>query len=118
MRCGEASPDLTDLRGRVVRLVFGPVAEAASGDALTVSTASAPAGPRVCTADDGSIRAAYAIVTGVPAARLAGAEALIDANGWLREVRPAAGGAGETADIHDIAAHPLQEAEGGGHHHH
>jgi len=118
MSCGEVSQDLTDLRGRVVRLVFGPVASAVAGDVLTVSTASGPAGPGVCTADDGSVRAAYAIVAGVPAERLAGAEVLIDANGWLREVRPAAGGAGDTAEIHDIAAHPLQAAEGGGHHHH
>jgi putative copper export protein len=87
---------LGDLRGRLVRLVFPP----AAGDA---TPPAAPAGVQVltvlvprppvpeqlasgCEVTDPYVRTAYAAATGISSDGLAGAEVLIDAEGWLREL--------------------------------
>jgi putative copper export protein/mono/diheme cytochrome c family protein len=61
--------------------------------------------PTVCVASDPAIRAAYAVASGQPAARLAGQQAFIDRNGWLRAVL--AQGALPAAMLRQIVAQPL-----------
>jgi hypothetical protein len=56
-------------------------------------------------ASDPAIRAAYAVASGQPAARLAGQQAFIDRNGWLRAVL--AQGALPAAMLRQIVAQPL-----------
>ncbi len=119
MRCGEAEArDLAEFRGRVVRLVFGPVGAPAGAQAgggmVTASTAPAPTRPGVCTTDDETIGGAYAIVAGVSPGALAGNEVLIDGQGWLREVHPLGDTAEEAAwlaaAVRSITEHPLAAA--------
>jgi putative copper export protein/mono/diheme cytochrome c family protein len=120
LRCGAADEtDLAALRGRVVRLAFGGATPGAEDGAITVLAAGEETAARQggCVADDAALRDAYAVVTGLPAARLDGAEVLIDANGWLREVRPP-GAASDAAAVKAIVATPLQAAAGGMSHHH
>ena len=110
MACGAVEgEDLTALRGRVVRLVFGPVQ--AVGEGVVTVSAGGPTAPGVCTTDDATVRTAYAVVTGVAPERLTGAEVLIDSRGWLRNVRPAAEGSAEAhwlaTALQDIALRPL-----------
>jgi putative copper export protein/mono/diheme cytochrome c family protein len=121
MTCaGDVTHNLADLRGQIVRVVFGPATAASGVLTVTADTGAAPAAG-VCVADDDSVRGAYAVVTGLPPEGLAGAEILIDGNGWLRAVHRPAEGAGEgawlEAAVRDIGAHTLQAAMGGMHHH-
>jgi putative copper export protein/mono/diheme cytochrome c family protein len=127
MRCGGADEaDLAALRGSVVRVVFARLAAPSPAGVATVLADAAATPGQTCTADDAAIRAAYAVVTGVPAARLVGAEVLIDGNGWLREVRLAQAGSDAAAEsawlaaaLQRIAAQPIDAAAGAsGHHHH
>ena len=92
---GGRSLTLRDLRGKPVRLVFqaaaGPSpAPLPGGAAVTVFVprpdATEAAGGD-CIAADPSVFAAYALVTGLPADQLAGAEVLIDAAGRLTAVQ-------------------------------
>jgi mono/diheme cytochrome c family protein len=91
---------LSDLRGRVVHLVFadgatnGRLAElaqmsgslrAAGAVSLIVKSRDAKPPQGLCVADSPDIAKAYAIAAGVPITELAGAEMLVDADGWFRE---------------------------------
>ncbi len=58
-----------------------------------------------CVASDPAIRAAYAVVIGLPAPQLDGKEALIDRNGWLRAIQ--AQSVLPTATLRQIAITPL-----------
>ena len=105
---------VVDLHGRIVRLIIGADAPGPPNPDVLTILATPSAGP--CTTNDATVPLAYAIVTGVPAGAIAGSEFLIDGDGWLRAVqRP--GDAARWSDpaalasvIHDIAAHPIQDA--------
>jgi putative copper export protein/mono/diheme cytochrome c family protein len=124
--------DLDDLRGRVLRII------AASGDAQAEPVS--PAGVDVttvfampnrtarlnsssCIASEPETWTALAIILGVTADTLAGAQILVDQNTWLRAAwRP--GDPGDWSDprsleavIRDIAAHPIAIDSAGAHVH-
>jgi putative copper export protein/mono/diheme cytochrome c family protein len=88
-RCGAAQFQLADWHGRFVRLVIGAVPPAPADDGVVTVVAGGlgpvPAG--VCVARDETVPAAYAVVTGMKAAALMGAQFLIDGDGWLRAVQ-------------------------------
>ncbi len=77
---------LGQLRGRIVRVVFGDAADLPDQDVVTVRVTSDPAarpGARSCIAGDPAIRSAYALVAGLDEAGLRNSQFLIDADGWL-----------------------------------
>ncbi len=105
---------LGDLRGQVVRLIFG-TAPPVPG-VLTILATSAPrarSGAGVCVADDETVPRAYAIVTGIARGELPGTQVLVDGQGWLRAVqRPGASPGWDDRQVlagavRDIEAHPL-----------
>jgi putative copper export protein/mono/diheme cytochrome c family protein len=123
--CGDGrSVGLADLRGKLVRLVFQqadtvPVRLTVPGISvvtlLVPRAAATEAGGGDCIVADPAVLAAYAVVTGVPPAELAGAEIVIDQNGWLREVlRPGADTTLLAAALGRIAAAPLADVAPGG----
>jgi hypothetical protein len=74
----------------------------------------------VCIANDEDVPRAYAIVSGLPPAAMPGMEILIDGDGWLRAVRRPAGSDDPkqlTAEIQQLAAHPIAASPGGNHAH-
>jgi hypothetical protein len=77
---------LSDLRGKVVRIVVGPPVP--SPLLPTIFLDPGPPRPDACVAAAPEIRAAYAIIAGVDPETLAGTSFLVDANGWLRERHP------------------------------
>ena len=87
LRCGANALRLGDLRGRFVRLVFGRVPPVfVSKDVVTI-IAGLPDGEvpaPLCVTRDATVLPAYAIVSGMAQSAMAGAEFLIDADGWLR----------------------------------
>jgi len=107
--CADGSTvTMADLRGRVVRLVFG---------ATSVAVEPVPPAAVRCTTHDPAARAAYAIVTGLDPAALRGTQMLVDANGWLREVLPPGDAGKLDAEIGEVAAQPLAAGAGAMHHH-
>jgi mono/diheme cytochrome c family protein len=81
--------EMAGLRGQVVRVLAGaepaPVAAPPGVTDLLLAPpggAEPPAG--ACTATDPAAWVAYAVLSGVPAAALAGTQFLVDASGWLR----------------------------------
>jgi mono/diheme cytochrome c family protein len=109
---------LSDLRGKVVRIVVGP--PAASPNLPTIFLDPGPPKPDACVAAAPEVRQAYAIVAGVTPEALAGMSFLIDANGWLRELDrpddPALTPATLVEDARRFAAEPLG-APAAAHHH-
>ncbi len=122
---------LTDLQGRIVRLVF-PAADAPlsmatppRNDVVTIAANSKPgsADGDGCAVEYPAIGQAYAIVSGVAPEAMAGSQFLIDGNGWLRAIlRPTATGNGNAdalqAEIDRINANPIMMAAGAPMHHH
>jgi mono/diheme cytochrome c family protein len=125
--------DLDDLRGRVLRIV------AVSGDESTVP--EAPAGIDIttvvlphrlaagthlanCVASEPETWVAFSILSGVSGEALAGEQALVDQNAWLRAAwRPGEPGnwtnpQALAAVVRYIAAHPIAADAAGGHVHH
>ena len=113
--CGDGrTVTLSDLRGQVVRLVFGTVPSAPS--VLTILATSDPnarPGAGLCVADDETVPQAYVVVTGISARDLPGTQILVDGQGWLRAVQPA-GAAPDwddprvlAAKVTEIEHHPL-----------
>ena len=105
---------MEDLRGQLVRIVFGP-ARAAPG-VVTIQVTSDPqagSGDGLCITGGSEVTQAYAIVTGAPAGLLAGTQVLVDSAGWLRAVQApgAAPGwddpAALAAAVRDVGAHRL-----------
>jgi hypothetical protein len=90
---------------------------------LALRDGTAPA-PGSCVAATPAAWQAYAVLAGLLPDHLAGAEFLIDPNGWLRAVhRPNAAGGWHTGDsliaaIRGIDAKPIQSPSGGQHEHH
>ncbi len=116
---------LDSLRGGIVRLILGaPVAADAAAHGLGITTIVASAdpaphpAPAFCVARDESVARAYAIVAGLAPGEVAGAQFLIDADGWLRaEQRPeAASGWNDpqalARQVADIRAHPISGTGG------
>lgn len=80
---------LSGMRGSFVRLVFGDqVSDGIVPDLMTIAIRhTAPSAPAAsCWTSDPAGWNAYAIVTGLSAQALDGAQVLIDAQGWLRRV--------------------------------
>jgi len=91
MRCDGRVLQLSDLRGRFVRLVIGgvPPATAPDNDVMTV-VAGLPSGAspgRACVARDETVSRAYAIISGVAPEAMTGIQFLIDGSAWLRAVQ-------------------------------
>jgi hypothetical protein len=106
--------DLADLRGQVVRIVFGPAKAIPGAVTLATDPGTRPSAG-LCAADDGAVSTAYAVVTGLDREALRGAEVLVDGQGWLRSVlqrTPGDGGDnGEIASaIRAIERQPLAAA--------
>jgi mono/diheme cytochrome c family protein len=116
-----------DLRGRAVHVVTGddesPAQSGASLVTLNLRDGAAPAAGS-CVAATSAAWPAYAVLTDLPPDQLAGAEYLVDPNGWLRAVhRPDAAGGWQTreklfAAVRAIDAKPIQPPSGGSHEHH
>ncbi len=114
---GGRAVTLADLRGQVVRIVFGPAH--AMHSVVTIQATASPQTPSsesLCVAGDDAVLRAYAIVTGGAPDALPGKQVLIDGGGWLRAVQqrgavPSWDDPGTLADaVRDIAAHPLAES--------
>jgi putative copper export protein/mono/diheme cytochrome c family protein len=118
--------------GAVIRLVFADEAGISpvtlpAGTAVTTVLAPAASSSVIravdgCATDDLVIARAYGIIGGIPADHLAGAQFLIDGDGWLRGSSPSDGSWDDPAilgrEIARIAAEPLQISNPyGGHHH-
>jgi len=141
-RCdGGRTRTLADLRGRFVRLVIGtapprpdlrrpdppgldpsrpdpPAPDSPAPDppvttVLATAEPTAHPGPGLCIADDAALPTAYGIVSGLAPPDLAGAQVLIDGEGWLRAVQPGRPGAGWNdtrrlaATIRQLQADPI-----------
>jgi putative copper export protein/mono/diheme cytochrome c family protein len=124
--------DLDDLRGRVLRIVAASDDERADPvlpDDVDVATvlvphtiAARPVGA-ACVASEPQVWTALAIIVGSSPDALAGAQVLVDRNGWLRAAwRP--GDAEDWTDVRvlatrlrDIIAHPLVVNSPGAHAH-
>ena len=132
MTCpGRGSVTTEDLRGNVLHVVAlppsGPVPPPPERSPVPVVTVLltddlAAAVPAACATADPAVRAAFAVLAGVPTPLLAGTQFLVDPDGWMRAVqRP-----GETvrwadpalllAEIQAICRTPIA-APSGGHHH-
>jgi putative copper export protein/mono/diheme cytochrome c family protein len=119
-RCDGRPLQLSDLRGRFVRLVFGAVPRAAGNDNDAATILVAPSGGRVpavtCITSDETVGSAYAIISGVAPAAMAGTQILIDDAGWLRALQKPALQAGWDdpkalrAEIADLRAHKVTGA--------
>ncbi len=116
-RCtGGRTRSLADFRGGFVRLVFGSVTGVPDPAVTTILATTDPAarpGPGLCIADDTALPAAYGIVSGLAPQDLAGAQILVDGQGWLRAVQPGRAGAGWNdtrrlaATIRQLQADPI-----------
>ena len=119
--------DMIDLRGRPLRIIAappdasGPESRAETVTILVTRTGTArPAAS--CVAAEPQVWTALAILLGVGPDSLAGAQVLVDGNGWLRAAWHPGDPEGWTdpaalaATIRDFAAHPI--AAGSPAHHH
>jgi hypothetical protein len=85
-QCGKQTMQLSDMRGRFVRLVIGPLAVGpVAADVVTVAAGEGAEPAGVCVAHDEKVVAAYGIVTGRAVA--AGSQFLIDGDGVLRAMQ-------------------------------
>jgi putative copper export protein/mono/diheme cytochrome c family protein len=95
-RCGARAVELSDLRGRFVRLVIGgapPVP--ATQDAAVTILAAMPDGSspgNTCLTRDETVPSAYAIIAGLAPAAMTGVQFLIDGDGWVRAMQTGPGG--------------------------
>lgn len=116
--CGGRQVDLTELRGRVVRVVIGDPAPVVAGVVTIVAGVDGEAGVGGdCVADDGRTAQAYGIVSGIAEGALRGTQFLIDGQGWLRALqRPDADASWNEEKnlvgvLREIAAHPIAGAD-------
>jgi putative copper export protein/mono/diheme cytochrome c family protein len=123
---------LQDLRGRIVRLIFAPDAEAAprirpsAGVAtIWVTSGTAPASADVCASSDPDVWRAYGIVSDTEVPDMPGTQFLVDGEGFLRFIqRPSEASPGWNdpealeSTLRAISAHPISPAPGAQHHHH
>ena len=95
---GSHTVTLAELRGRIVRVVFGAAPAVPDPDVVTVRVSTDPGvrpDARTCVANDPAVAPAYALVTG----DASGQQVLIDAQGWLERV---AGPGSLEADIRAV----------------
>jgi mono/diheme cytochrome c family protein len=118
---------MAELRGHAVHVVAGEAAAPPQSGPSIITLAlrdKASPGPGACVAATPAAWDAYAVLAGLPSDKLAGAEFLVDPNGWLRAVhRPDAPGGWHTTDdliaaVRGIDANPIQQLSGGSHEHH
>lgn len=127
---GVAASSMADLRGHAVNVATTAGEHVAVPPQLGISTilldlrdSVAPV-PGGCSAADPKAWDAYAVLADVPPDGLAGAEFLVDQNGWLRSVHRAGGPGGwPTKDdliaaIRTICANPISQPSGAEHEHH
>ena len=116
-----SSIDLADLRGRVVRL---RISRAGNGRLLTALTVPSEPGRGACVSDDQAVADAYAIASGAAPGAIAGAQALVDGDGWLRALQPPDVAPGWNDPdrlamaLAQISLHPITAAPSGHHGHH
>ncbi len=82
---GGRTVTLAELRGRIVRITFGPAPAVPDPDVVTVRVSADPAvrpDAGTCVATDRAIAPAYALVTGDASGR----QVLVDAQGWLQRL--------------------------------
>jgi mono/diheme cytochrome c family protein len=131
-RCADGRViDMDDLRGRVVHvLALGDGQEmqsvVSSTDVTTILVTREGVqepGDETCIATEPETWTALAILLGVSSDAMAGAEALVDPNGWLRAAWPpgtkidAEHQRALKARIRDIVEHPVTISAATGHHH-
>jgi mono/diheme cytochrome c family protein len=114
-----------ELRGGASRELRGGVSQELRGEASQElrhgTSRGLPMGE--CMAATSAAWGAYATLVGLPADALAGAEFLVDPNGWLRAAwLPASGRGWSTPDqliarVRLICTHPIAIETGGGHEH-
>jgi putative copper export protein/mono/diheme cytochrome c family protein len=120
-----------DLRGYALHVVadappaLPPIPPQAGVSTVTVALREGAAPePGSCTAADPAAWKAYAILANVAPDALAGAEFLVDPNGWLRAVhRPGSPGGWQSRDqliaaINGICTNQINSLAGGDHDHH
>jgi putative copper export protein/mono/diheme cytochrome c family protein len=123
VRCsGLSATEMRDLRGSFVQVISSDgesgevLAAPQSGrNAVTLDLRSNQSQPEPgrCVAATEAARPAYAILTGVSPATFSGSELLIDANGWLAELRKANG-----ATVHLATGAAFLQATGAHSRHH
>ncbi len=96
---------LAELHGRDVRLVIGAAPDA-TGVLTVLATTDAAVHPDAhrCVTDDETVPTAYAIIAGIAPDHVAGAQFLIDPDGWLRAVQASGTIPGWGDDARDLAA--------------
>jgi mono/diheme cytochrome c family protein len=121
---------MADLRGHAVHVVAGEAARYEVPPQAGISTIDLvlrdgfPPREGGCVAADPTAWTAYAVLADLRPDQLAGAEFLVDPNGWLRAVRrPGAAGGWRTKDdliaaVHGIRASPIRQLSGAQHDHH
>ena len=127
---GLTATRMADLRGDDVHVVTGaapddeiPPQAGIATVTLNLRDGSAPP-PGTCVAATAAAWPAYAVLTDLPRDKLAGAEYLVDPNGWLRAVhRPGSADGWQTrenlfAAVRGVNAKPIQPPSGGSHEHH
>jgi len=126
---GRDSLATDDLRGRVLYLVAEkpgvPLPKSPGASVLlVVLTREEPEGRPACTSSDPAAWDALAVVTGRSPDRLAGSRVLVDGNRWMRAFKAGPDAAAWddpgafAAAVQAIAATPITNASGEGHHHH
>nr|WP_294517686.1 CopD family protein [uncultured Rhodopila sp.] len=124
-------PQRADLRGYVLHVVTeDPARDLLSippqngFPTLTVTLREGRPAPGSCVPAEPEAREAYAILANLAPDALAGADFLVDPDGWLRAVhRPGAPGGWQTRDqliaaIRGICVNPIHSPSGGSHEHH
>jgi putative copper export protein/mono/diheme cytochrome c family protein len=127
--CADASQtDMTALRGQLVQILAGLPTPSEPMGGLALATVHLKPPPGTDHVTDGCLAAtpdawpAYAILTGVAPAALAGSAILVDGSGWLRAAIRTDGETDVSSLImpllHEIVAHPISAPSGGSHVHH
>jgi putative copper export protein/mono/diheme cytochrome c family protein len=127
---GVGASTTADLRGHVVNIVADDAVELEVPPQSGVSTINLALldgvrpTPGACVAAAAAAWTAYAVLADLPPDNLAGAEFLVDPDGWLRVVhRPGEPGGWLTTDdliaaVRDMCANPIQQPSGNQHEHH
>jgi putative copper export protein/mono/diheme cytochrome c family protein len=126
---GGQAGSLGALRGSILRIVILPSGRPAPAPAAPATDVWVTADPRLrpgparCIADDPAAAAAYAIIGGIAPGDPAGAQFLVDAQGWLRTGWHPGEPAGWTEPralstmIAEIRTNPIAASAGHGHRH-
>ncbi len=114
-RCGDAIIGSSDFDADFVRVVIGAAPAGPARPGL-VEIGTQPGAPGACVVGDEKVATAYAILSGVPPAALAGTQFLIDRAGWLRAMqRPGTSMGWDdaemlSAELQSLRQHPVASA--------